>query len=662
MKRNIFMLITMILLFVCQTRVSAQYVLVEADKQFEQYNYDKAIVLYEQAYKKKATLHAAMRLAASYKFQNNYLQTENWYAIAAKMEKSPMVNVLEYAKALQVNSKFSEAKLQFQKYADLNKNLNPELKNIWLQSCDSAVFWLKEPRAVTLTNEKKLNSPQSDWAAVVQNGTITFASDRAVNNQGQTKQQTPFLKFDGIKKPDKMIYGWTGNQYLKLYQKNEEDSIRLLPMDAQTPYHVGPAYFTADGKELYFALTKIYDDMKFVRSKILGTKQATVNVEIYSAVKDTMTGKWGQIKPFMYNNVNEYSVGDPFVAADGRRLFFSSDMPGGKGGSDLYFCEKTEKGEWGIPVNIAAINTEGNERCPALDADHNFYFSSDGRVGMGGLDIYTAKLTGEKFSEPKNLGYPVNSPQDDFSYTPVSNTVAYLASNRMGGVGDDDIYSVSISKPQPPQVLVFKLVGVAYNNVTKRPLENVTITLDKVEGASLKLETDRTGKFSFDLDKEADYKLTGIKIYYKNAAAELTTKKLTASAEIVRDLYLQPLEKNKPFKIDNLYYDFDKSNIREDAEIELDKLVKFMYDNPSIWIELSSHTDSRGNDKYNQVLSQKRADAAVQYLVAHGIKKFRITAKGYGASRLLNKCSKRVQCTEAEHQLNRRTEVTILKN
>ncbi|MBT2563109.1 OmpA family protein [Pedobacter sp. ISL-68] len=656
MKRNISILILGILmLFSLQFKAQAQYVLNEADQAFEQYNYERAIDLYEQAYKKKATLHAAERLAACYRYQRNYKQTESWYAIAAGMENSPAANTLEYAKALQSNSKYSEAKIQYNKYAELNKTVSPALKSMWLLSCDSAMSWMKSPKAVLVNNEKDLNSSHSDWGAVVQNGSIVFASDRGINAKDSQGLGKPFFKFDGTKAPDKSIYGWTGNPYLRLYAKTGSDSIGLFPVNTGTEYHVGPASFTADGNEMYFTLTRIPRQLDYTKVKLLKGKQATVNIEIYSSKKDEQ-GKWATAVPFKYNKVNEYGVGDPFISADGQSLYFSSNMPGGKGGTDLYVSQKTDLGDWGLPVNLKEVNTEGNERSLFFGSDNNFYFSSDGRVGMGGLDIFRSKLVGGKISEPENLGYPVNSPQDDFTFNLNTANSGYFSSNRTDGLGEDDIYSFSRQ-----QIPAFKLSGKVYNKITGQPLSGAIVTLNKIGGSGLKIETDETGNFRFNLEKASDYGLTGEKTSFRSDGADLTTKNLTASTELKKDLYLEPVELNKAVKLENIYYDFDKSNIRADAAVELDKLVKIMQDNPTMWIELSSHTDSRGNDAYNLDLSQRRADSAVQYIINRGISKNRIEAKGYGETMLLNKCANGVKCTPAEHQLNRRTEFKITK-
>ncbi|MFC4210012.1 OmpA family protein [Pedobacter lithocola] len=211
------------------------------------------------------------------------------------------------------------------------------------------------------------------------------------------------------------------------------------------------------------------------------------------------------------------------------------------------------------------------------------------------------------------------------------------------------------------KILVLKLEGIVYNKKTNEPIGNAHVTLNRIDGSTFRLETDNDGKFKFNLEENSDYNLIGDKINYLSDRTSLTTKNLTTSTTIKRGLFLDSIVLNKAIKLENIYYDFDKADIRPDAAVELDKLVKVLEDNPTIWIELSSHTDSRGNDQYNQRLSQSRANSAVQYIIYRGINKNRITAKGYGESQLINDCANGIKCSEAEHQLNRRTEFEITK-
>ncbi|GGH07687.1 OmpA family protein [Pedobacter zeae] len=638
-------------LFLFSFSASAQYVLKDADKQYELFNYSKAIDLYEQAYKKKATLHTAERLASAYNLVYNYKQAESWCAIAAKMPGSGPENILAYAKALQHNSKYSEAKVQYLDYIDKNKNVTEKQRAVWLASCDSALKWIRNPKKIELINQKALNSAQSDWGAVNYQGGVVLTSDRS-DIDLNTRESKPFLKFDGTKEPDKKVYGWTGNGYLKLYIKpSPNDSLQLFPVKTGTRYHMGSASFTADGKTMYFTLTRITDELERLKKQ-----PTTVNVEIFSSTKGA-NGVWGEPVSFTYNNVNQYSVGDPFISADGSSLYFASNMPGGLGGTDIYVCLKTDGGAWGKPINLKEVNTEGNERSPVFDEKDNFYFSSDGRVGMGGLDVYRALKEKGKIGQIENMGYPFNSPHDDFGFSlNEKGGIVYLSSNREGGLGSDDIYTIDQN-----MILAFKLEGRVVDKGSSQPIAGALVTLAKVNGMALKTETDENGNYAFNLAKESEYHVSAEKTNYRSDVKSLTTIGLTTSAVLTQNLQLEAIVIDKAIKLENIYYDFDKWNIRPDAAAELDKLVKIMIDNPTIWIELGSHTDSRGKDSYNLKLSQKRAESAVEYIISRGVDKNRITAKGYGETKVLNQCTNGVNCTEEEHQLNRRTEFKIVK-
>ncbi|RYZ48971.1 MAG: flagellar motor protein MotB, partial [Sphingobacteriales bacterium] len=505
------------------------------------------------------------------------------------------------------------------------------------------------PKNVAITNERSLNSPQSDWGAVGFDNGVVFASDRSVASAPKTKAGRPFLKFDGSKLPDQNTYGWTGNGYLNIYTKTAgSDSVALFPLRTQSDYHVGAASFSADGKEVYFTLTRVPKKIGRVKNA-----PSTLNIEIYSSIK---TGEvWSDPVPFRYNNVQGWSVGDPFLTADGSSLYFVSDKPGGKGGTDIYVVKRSAGGQWGEAIAVAGVNTAGNERTP-VKADNQFYFSSDGDTSMGGLDIFRATMSGDAVGAAQNMGYPVNSPQDDFALSVTASQKGYFSSNRDGGAGSDDIYSF-IDRAE----LAFRLEGIVFDKETSLPLASAVVSLGKVDGTPLKVQTDSTGAFRFNLDENSNYELSADRTSYRSANDKVGTSGLESSQVIKKNLYLTPIVINKAIRLENIYYDFDQSNIRPDAAVELDKLVRIMQENPTIWIELGSHTDSRGKDQYNQWLSQRRANAAVQYIIDRGIDQSRVTAKGYGESVPVNECTNGIACSEQAHQANRRTEFKIVK-
>ncbi len=637
---------------------TAQYVIKEADEQYRLFNYSRAIDLYAQAFKKQKTLTAAQHLADSYRLMHDYKNAESWYAIAIALPEARLANrpenILRYAEALQNNSKYTEAKTQYLSYLVSSREPDEERIKRLMMSCDSAIKWMKQPGWVNITNEKALNSDKSDWGWTLNDKTVVFTSDRIYTGKlTETDVNRPLLKFDhGDIDPSKKIYGWTGNNYLKLYQL-DGDSAKLFPINTGTDYHIGPATFTADGNQMFFSVTrregKEAEDEK-------GTR--TINIEIFSSIKDPATGVWGQPIAFPHNNASKYSTGDPYITPDGKTLYFVSDMEGGRGGTDIYYSVKNNQGGWDTPVNVVAVNTAGNERTPFITADA-LYFASDGRIGMGGLDIFKATSNGNKFTDPQNLRYPINSPQDDFAYVSTGKNTGYFSSERVGGAGSDDIFSF-VERPRP--ILAFRLEGTAIDKITQSALANSVITLRKNNGTNLIVETDETGKYKFDLDGGLTYLLTGEKTSYISDNQGVTTAGLTESLVIKKDLFLSPIVLDQEIRLDNIYYDLDKADIRPDAAVELDKLIKILKDNPTIWIELGSHTDSRASDSYNKDLSQRRANAAVNYIInVGGIDRNRITAKGYGESRLVNGCKNGVSCTIEQHQLNRRTEFTIVK-
>ncbi|QHS63672.1 OmpA family protein [Chitinophaga agri] len=590
-----FMLMTM--------SVKAQYIIKEADKAYDNFKYAEAIGLYEKAYNKKASLHAAERIADCYRFNNNYPEAERWYAVATAMEGSKAENTYFYARALQNNSKYAEARTQYERYAGVEKGITPEQHNIWIASCDSAITWMQTPDRLQVDNYKTINSGKSDWSAVPYMGGLVFTSDRHADGVYQPKKHRFFLHFDTRVKPDPLMNSWTGDDYLHLFFKpGTADSVQLFPLHTGTGYHVGSASFTRDGKEMFFTLTRIPG-----RGDRAKGKSTTVNVEIYSSKKDA-AGNWSAPLAFTHNNVNAYSVGDPFITEDGMALYFASNMPGGAGGTDIYVCYRTAAGEWGPPLNLKAVNTTGNDRSPALTKDNILYFSSDGRVGMGGLDIYSVKLdkSGQHNSPVKNMRYPMNSPQDDFAFGMTETGMGYLSSNRTGGSGSDDIYTVAalLQEEVPP---------ATPDTINKVPAKPDTVA--------------------------------------------------TPSAPVNPPVITPAPANNPPAQHNGLldiYFDFSKADIRPEAAKVLDELVQLLKANPDKLVELGAHTDARGNDAFNLALSQKRANSVASYLAGKGIAKNRILAKGYGETKLLNKCGNGVQCTEEEHKQNRRTEFKLL--
>jgi peptidoglycan-associated lipoprotein len=658
MKQRLLTLTLIFGLLITAISARAQYVLKQADEQYKLYNYSKAAELYLKAYHKEASLYTAERLANCYRLMRDYPAAEKWYATTVSMPNSSTENLLRYAEVLKNNLKYAAAKAQYTRYYTLSGPTEQAQLKFWISACDSAIKWMQNPSPVLLKNEQALNTPESDWGAVRYNNTVVFTSDRVLkaDKSNQPKRGPFYIRFDHNEGLDKRIYGWTGNKYLNLYEApaagSTVEQVKRFPFIAGTDYHIGAASFTADGNEMFFTLTRLPNH------KIKDTaKIKTITVEVYSS-KRNAGGNWETPVAFPLNKEETYSVGDPFITPDGKGLYFTSDMPGGLGGTDIYYCARTMDGSWAQPINLANINTAGNERTPYLDAAGNLYFSTDGDKGMGGLDIYRALRQGNTFTAKQNLGYPINSAQDDFAYVPFTDSTGYLSSNRMSGKGSDDIYSFS-----PLPVVSYHLQGIVYDKDSRLPVTNTLVTLGKTGAGEFKVTTDASGRFNFKLNENSEYKLRGEKKgYLADYLNPFSTAGLAPNAVVTKNLYLNKIELRKTFRLQNIYYDLDQWYIRPDAAAELDKLVKIMQENPTLVIELGSHTDSRADDDYNMALSRRRANAAAEYIITTGdIDEDRIIARGYGESRLLNRCGNGVKCSEAAHQLNRRTEFTVIK-
>jgi outer membrane protein OmpA-like peptidoglycan-associated protein len=334
-------------------------------------------------------------------------------------------------------------------------------------------------------------------------------------------------------------------------------------------------------------------------------------------------------------------------------MIFVSDMPGGYGGTDLYITFFVNN-QWTQPENLGSqVNSAGDEQFPFIHENGEVYFSSNGHNTMGGLDVFVTQNNGLRWSKPVNLNYPINSSKDDFGFVlKPGGREGYLSSARFS---TDKIYTFKKFDP------TFNLFGFAHIKGEKTPVENVRVEIESSKGQAIQLISKSDGTFHMDLTPNESYHLNCKKVGCFGETSELSTKGLIYSQDFYVDFEVEEIVIDKPIVLKNIYYDFDKWFIRADAAIELDKLVKLLKDNPEIDIEMGSHTDVRGTDEYNQVLSENRAKSAVEYLIEQGIEKNRLTFKGYGEKVLVNKCKNNIYCSEEEHQENRRTEFKVTK-
>jgi OOP family OmpA-OmpF porin len=584
-----------------------------ADNLFERNEYIKSLNIYlELAEKNHPELHAIERVADCYRLMNDYDKAEIWYKNAIAYPEAQIINHLYYAEMLHRNKKFKEARDEYKFYADYD---NADILPFKLAMVDSAQKWIKTPSpAYVLQNEQKFNTEFSEWGLnYLDQSTFVFTSDRKIIDK------------------KKQVNSSNSDVYYKLY-KTEGDSIAPIALKVKDNpiftgnYHVGPIAVTANGDTAYITVTTTVPKSKLlVDKKSIGTVQNLFTRRLQLVIATKVKGEWANFKNFAYNNVKEYSVGHAALAKNGSIIYFASDMPEGVGGTDLWYCLKKADGTWDTPLNCGQeINTKDNETFPTLSANgKNLYFSSNGLPGMGGLDIFKAIGQQATWSKPINLKYPLNSTSDDFYYLTKNDTTGYISSNREGGKGSDDIYSFGYDKAKSQETpVVLAKASVPKDGAATPALTNAAVPSSSAIG---------------------------------NAAKGAAVLSPQPSSAVVA------LKKGEGIILNNIYYDVNKSNIREDAAEELDRLAEVLEEHPTIRLEISSHTDSRAPSTYNLMLSRRRADAAVAYLVKKGIAADRLVAIGYGDTRLLNNCQKGEYCTEDEHQINRRTELHILE-
>ena len=639
-------LLACILTIIISIAASAQPVN-KARRAMQKYDYARAItILKKAADNDKYRNDAIPMLAECYRLQRDIFNSKAWYQQAASLPGAKTEAFLYYAKTLQETGEYSAAKNMFLNYAKQSPK-----GQLFAAHCDSVLGpWRTLRPSAEIKNVPNINTEGSDFGAAIYNGMLIFASD--------------FAKSSGEKYP----YGWTGRGYLDIKKSSPAskhdflgDMTSPMPFSAKLNqmFHDGPACFSPDGKSVWF--TRSY---KGKARKENGIKTNLLKI-FYS---EKIIGGWSVPEAFTYNST-EYSVGHPAFSTDGNTLYFVSDMPGGQGGTDIWMCT-LNNGSWSSPVNLGSvINSTENEMFPYVSEDGTLYFASEGHPGYGALDIFSSKQADGKWSTPVNLKSPINSSFDDFALAFVPGTKnGFFSSNRPGGQGNDDIYSFKLIEyaPEPIAEVVPEtpkqeyISGVIKDKVTMKPLEGATAFVYNTRtGDVFVVKTDPDGHYELPVENPDDYVVKGMKPTY---IADCLTINVSATDDITenkpRDLLLDKLALNRTFRIDNIYYDFDKFNIRADAKPELDKLVTIMKENP-INVELGSHTDCRGSFTYNDRLSQNRAASAVDYIISQGIDKSRITARGYGEHQLVNKCADGVNCSEEEHQANRRTEFKI---
>ncbi len=625
-----------VFLLICSSSFGQSGKIKRADRHYNSFSFVKAIDKYEKLIDTNFYKSYAMRkLGNSYMYLRKPKEAAEIYKHVVEQENTPEEYFYFYAQALRGIGDYEASKIWMKKFKQEAGKDSRVSKFFEKEDFISAMFNLKKQYSLAKTN---FNTEFSDFGAVEYNNNVVFVSS----------------KDEGVSVIRK--YSWNAQPFLDLYQINKGGSVEQsekISGEVNTIYHEGPASFSADGTKMYFTRNNYYEGEKGK------DKEGVNNLKIYRA--ELINNLWTNITGVHFNN-DEYSVGHASLSTDGKKLYFTSDMPGGIGGSDIYVVDVKDDGTLGEPKNMGnVVNTEGNEMFPFIHNEGTLFFSSDGHVGFGLLDIF-ATISDEDGAPVNilNLGEPINSSKDDFSYyLSEEGFDGYISSNREGGVGDDDIYKFTRIPP-------LMLKGQIFDDANNEPLENAKVVLKDANGEEIAyFITEANGYYEHIIDRDANFTLEGSKEKYTNITKEFNSFKLDKEKELVVNLNvgLKPIEDVVLLAdLDIIYFDLDKSNIRPDAALELDKVVALMNKYPEMVIRLESHTDSRANDQYNIALSNRRAKSTYEYIISNGINSERITEyEGFGETQLVNKCSNGVKCSKAEHQLNRRTEFVIIK-
>jgi outer membrane protein OmpA-like peptidoglycan-associated protein/tetratricopeptide (TPR) repeat protein len=657
MKTKLTILSLLILMIFAGVSV-AQTSLPKAEQYMQKFEYVKAIDLYLNHFLVNTPNETDIRnISYCYIKINDTKNAENWLSKLIKSGSANSEDIIIYADLLKAEGRYSDAVAQYQKLKQVEP-AKSKMADENIKICEDVLAWSESEPDFIVKNEEQFNSANSDFGLVKFGENYLITSDRPPKGAGSAQND---------------IYGWTGNPYLKLYKVDADKSGNVKDIsfiqDLNHEFHNGPGYFDEKTNTLYFTRTKTVKQNRKTQNPdptAWFKEEADIytnRLEIYTA--ELIDGKWQNIKEFSHNNAAMFSVGHPVLSEDAKILYFVSDMPGGVGETDIWYCEKTQSGTWGNPRNAGTIlNTAGKEMFPYFDLNGDLYFSSDGHPGMGGLDLFKSSGSKGKWTDPENLKYPINSPKDDFAIIfTETETMGYFSSNRYGGLGSDDIYSFVYSPPPPPVPTELILAVTTYERLddgTLIPLPGINVHFHlEASTEENPIPEIAAGIYYTTLKCDETYMIHGANPDFFAQSQQITTQCETMNDTVFVQFVFERIVIDKPIVIENIYYDFDKWNIRPDAAVELDKIVALLVENPQIIIELGSHTDSRGSKKYNENLSQKRAESAVQYIISNGIAKDRITAKGYGEYQLVNNCADGIKCSDEEHQMNRRTEFKV---
>ena len=598
-----------------------------ADKLFNRYEYvDAAKEYLKLAEGSKADSYVYQQLAESYYNVFNTKEAVKWYAKVLE-QKQDAQTYYKYAQMLKAEGNFKEADKQMQQFAQLAPN---DQRAITFKNNPNYLPELKGQAKLYDIAKSDVSSDKTDFGAVLTNdNNVYFASARNTSKRNSNFSEEPYLDI-----------------YRATYNANGTISDAVAVENLNTKWHDGPVSITSDGSTMYYG-SESFNEKEFTKDKAKNAKYG--KIYLYKATKEG--DNWSNVKPLPFNNKG-YDVRNPSISKDGKTLYFSSNMPGGFGGEDIWKVA-VNADEYGTPENLGAkVNTEANESFPYITDANVLFFSSNGKQGFGGLDVFKMDLN--KDTEAMNVGEPVNTSKDDFAFTyNTTKKVGFFSSNRDG---NDDIF-----KADP--ICNVQVLVIVKDSKTGKVIEGASVFVtDENQKNLATISTDVNGTGLIKLTCLPTFVSYASKLGYENSSInkfEFEENELGLDVNFELTLNpIMPVITEKEVILQPIYFEFNRSNITAEGAAELDKLVVVMNEYPNMIIFAKSHTDSRGSDKYNMSLSDRRAKSTVQYLISKGIAKERISGQGFGESEPKVACQ---PCTEEQHAQNRRSEFLIVK-
>lgn len=613
------------------------------DKNYENYAYIDAIKTYERvADKGYKSEDMFKKLGNSYYFNSDFEGAAKWYGELFAMNSSPEADYYyRYAQSLKSVGQIEKANKLL---AEFSTKFNNDSRGKLYKEDTNYLNQIKTNSGRYKIEDAGINTKYSDYGSFVYNNKIYFASARDTGNFSQRKHK------------------WTGEYFTNLYfadvdpQTNTSAKVNKFKTSLNTKFHESSPAFTKDGRTVYFTRNN------FINGKKGKDENKITLVKIYKATLENE--QWTNITELPFNS-DSYSTAHPALSPDEKNLYFASDRPGTVGQSDIYKVSINANGGYGPAENLGnTINTEGKETYPYVTSENEIYFASDGHPGLGGLDVFVGKIEENgTISNIQNVGADINSPKDDFAYIidPVSRR-GYFSSNKDGGQGSDDIYKFTETRKLE---CIQGLEGIITDAENGTILSGAKVTLYENQIVKNTIIADGLGKYSFPVECGKTYNVRAENTDYMTKEVMVTIEKVTGKTNLPIALDKASCkvavgdDLGKCFDIKMIYFKLDKWDIQREAALDLEKILDVLNNNPTMKLDIRSHTDSRASNTYNQTLSNKRADSTIKWLIKNGINANRLTGKGYGETQLVNGCADGVKCSEVQHQENRRSEFII---